>query len=449
MLAAQLIAAGKRPYLDFFFPQTPLNAYWNGLWYAISGSAWRAAHAAAAVETSIAIWLTADFLLSGFPAVRWRLGAALVAACAIGTNAMVVEFGTLGQAYGLGLLFAVAAFRLSILVVERRATAWAALEGLLACAAASATLLTAPVVPILLVWTLVYDRQGSRVKKLVAFAAGGVVPFLPLLWLYAQSPAVVWFDVFRYHMFYRQVHWAGATAHDLDLMSSWIDSGQVLVLTLLAIAGLLFVLYRSEWERSRRAPFYLCAWIAAAEAAYLATPHPSFSQYFLFLTPFLGILAGAGLYAVASRLDPAGRPWRATALVLFLFGMGLARGMFDSRDDFSWNDAAQVVAKIREALPRHGSLYADEPFYVLMHYTPAPGMEHSDAHKLNMDPAAARPLHIIPGKELDRRVKAREFDTVVICDDDDRIEQLGLEHLYNQKADILDCTIFWERSGKQ
>ncbi len=29
LLAAQLIQAGKRPYLDFCFPQTPLNAYWN------------------------------------------------------------------------------------------------------------------------------------------------------------------------------------------------------------------------------------------------------------------------------------------------------------------------------------------------------------------------------------------------------------------------------------
>ena len=29
VLAAQLIARGKRPYLDFFFPQAPLNAYWS------------------------------------------------------------------------------------------------------------------------------------------------------------------------------------------------------------------------------------------------------------------------------------------------------------------------------------------------------------------------------------------------------------------------------------
>src|ERR1017187_8861981 len=32
MLAAQLIASGRIPYIDFCFPQTPLNAYWNAAW---------------------------------------------------------------------------------------------------------------------------------------------------------------------------------------------------------------------------------------------------------------------------------------------------------------------------------------------------------------------------------------------------------------------------------
>src|SRR5450432_3522278 len=32
MLAAQLMAAGRTPYIDFCFPQTPLNAYWNAGW---------------------------------------------------------------------------------------------------------------------------------------------------------------------------------------------------------------------------------------------------------------------------------------------------------------------------------------------------------------------------------------------------------------------------------
>ena len=37
LLAAQLIAGGRRPYIDFCFPQAPLNAYWNAALDACAG----------------------------------------------------------------------------------------------------------------------------------------------------------------------------------------------------------------------------------------------------------------------------------------------------------------------------------------------------------------------------------------------------------------------------
>src|SRR5580765_520755 len=44
VLAAQLIAAGRTPYIDFCFPQTPLNAYWNAGWMRMLGGSWRVPH---------------------------------------------------------------------------------------------------------------------------------------------------------------------------------------------------------------------------------------------------------------------------------------------------------------------------------------------------------------------------------------------------------------------
>jgi len=49
ILAAQLIKHGKRPYIDFVFSQTPLNAYWNAGWMAVFGESWRVPHAIAAL----------------------------------------------------------------------------------------------------------------------------------------------------------------------------------------------------------------------------------------------------------------------------------------------------------------------------------------------------------------------------------------------------------------
>src|SRR3984957_6958358 len=93
LLTAQLITRGKRPYLDFNFSQTPLNAYWNALWMLVFGQSWRVAHAVAAVMTGGAIMMTADFLYFRFPVPRWRFPMALLAALTMGLNVLVVQFG--------------------------------------------------------------------------------------------------------------------------------------------------------------------------------------------------------------------------------------------------------------------------------------------------------------------------------------------------------------------
>src|SRR5580692_4108665 len=111
LLTAQLIEAGKRPYVDFVFSQTPLNAYWNAAWMRIFGDSWRVAHAVAALGTAGAILLAADFVLVRFPVPSWRFAAALTTALILGLNELVIYWGTLGQAYGFCLLLIVVAFR--------------------------------------------------------------------------------------------------------------------------------------------------------------------------------------------------------------------------------------------------------------------------------------------------------------------------------------------------
>src|SRR5260370_33336798 len=79
LLTAQLIKSGKRPYIDFCFPQTPLNAYWNAAWMSVFGESWRPAHAVAAVDTAGAILLTGGFLLTRLPIPGLRLAPPLSA----------------------------------------------------------------------------------------------------------------------------------------------------------------------------------------------------------------------------------------------------------------------------------------------------------------------------------------------------------------------------------
>jgi hypothetical protein len=444
LLAAQLIKSGRRPYLDFCFPQTPLNAYWNAAWMAVFGESWRTAHAVAALATAGAILLTADFLLARFPVPAWRFACALGAALTVGLNQLVLYFGTVGQAYGLCLFLIVAAFRLSIVSVERNSLIVPAVAGFLAAAAAESSLLTAPVGPVLLLWILIHNRAGARIAKLAAFLAGSVIALQPLFWLFVKSPRQVLFSVLQYNLRYRQVAWSSAIRHDLELMASWIDSSQALLLGLLAIAGLLFITFRSEWDRPRKAEFYLCAWLALALWAQISSAHPHFPQYFILVVPFLGVLASVGLYSVASRMYHPDRPFLPILVYGVLLSLGLAKSLYDERDDFTWADVEEIARKVDQVTPPNAPLYADESVYFVTGRRPPSGMELRDSHKLELPAPLAEEMHIVNGSELDRRIKAGVFSTVETCTfPEEKIKALGLSKLYSNHAEFDECSVFW------
>ncbi len=446
LLAAQLIKSGKKPYLDFLFPQTALNAYWVAAWMRVFGESWRLVHALAATLTASAVWLTGDFVLRRLPVLNWRLPAALAAAFATGLNAMVFQYGAIGQAYGLCLFLIVAAFRISIATVERNALLWPALAGFASGAAAASSLLTAPVGPVLLLWIVLQNRIGNRWTKSAAFLAGALLPFQPLLWLFLQAPRQVRFNIFDYHFFFRQVEWGGAIQHDLEVLTSWIDSSPALLLGLLALAGLLFIARRSNWDHRQRAEFYLCAWLVLALSVHISTAHPTFARYFLFTAPFFAILASVGLYAAGSRLDSPNRPWPSVVVLTVLLSLGLAKAIYDEHDNMNWSDFEQVARKVQEVTPPGQALLADEFVYFLTKRQPPSGMELADSHKLNnLPPDFAAELHILPRRELDKQVNLGKFSTVETCDDDDeRILELHLPQLYSRKADVSGCSVYWD-----
>jgi hypothetical protein len=444
LLAAQLINAGKTPYLDFCFPQTPLNAYWNAGWMRILGQSWQVAHFFAALLTIGAVVLTADYVLRRFPVPGWRFAAAITAGLATGLNVTVFEYGALAQPYGMCLFTLAAAFRISIRAVDRRGPLLSALAGLFAGAAAGSSLLSAAATPVLAVWMFFYNRAGSRWTKLIVFGIGAAVPFAPVLRLFWLGPKQTWFNVIQYHALFRKLYWPDATSHDLEVLTSWIDSGQGLVLGLLAVFGLIFVARRSRWPRELKAEFYLCAWLAAALSAEVGRAHPTFPQYFLLTVPFLAIPAVAGLYAIASRVLEADHTRWPVLLVAFLFVLGLGKSLYEDRECDHWDVYQRLADKVEQVTPRNALVFAGEPVYFLTKRTPPPGLELSYSHKVELPPAKAALLHILNEAEVKRLVQTEKFATVASCDDDD-IAEYGLKNLYVQHVTMDDCTIFWDR----
>lgn len=448
LVAAQLIKTGKRPYLDFCFPQTPLNAYWNAGWMRLFGETWRVTHVFAALFVAGAAFLTADFVFRHFPIPRWRLISALAALMFVGLNTNAVLFGTSGQAYGICLFLTVAAFRLTVVAARTRRPLAAFAAGLLAGASAGCSLLTAPVAPVLLIWLALQLPSRDRWRSAAAFTVGILVPFAPVFWLFAQGPREVFFNIIQYQAMYRRVNWTGATPHDIDVLSAWLVSAQSLFMGLLGIGGAALLFRKAAWDRARRADFSLALWQAVALTAYTATAHPTFERYFVFVAPFLTMVAVLGLYELTSRLvSPRHALWPPLALMLIVV-LALGRALFDDRDAVTWYDYQNIAKKVAEVTPPQGRIYADELVYFLLHRTPPPGMEFSYAHKLELPPAQEKLYHIVSEKELAAEVKAGYFDTVQSCNDD-LIDKLGLEQLFPKKAEIVDCTVYWGKVRPQ
>jgi hypothetical protein len=423
LVAASLIKAGQRPYVDFCFPQPWLHAWWNALWLRVLGGGWRGPHAIAALLTCSAIALTADFIFRR----TGQLTAAVVAALFVGLNGIVVIFGTKAQAYGAGTFLIVAAFRLA---VGRPGLPRAAVAGCLAGIAAACTLLTAPACIVLLLWTA-WQRRFSQAA---AFLAGIVVGSLPVLISLVRDPYLAWFNLVEYHVFFRHVGWTGATENDLQVLASWVDSGQALLLALFAVAGLLFV---------RKPELYLAAAMAVALGAEAAVAHPTFPQYFIFVVPFLAMPAALGFCEVAARLSLPLR-WAVTALTALL-ALSLGNSLYDLKENNNtWDNMESLARKVEQVTPSSGHVLADPPVYFAMRRIPPSGMGFPASHRLELPAAMAARLHIVPQSQLTRRVQAGEFATVETCkDDEDEIQVLHLPALYSQSASIGGCSVYW------
>jgi hypothetical protein len=430
VLAAQLIAVGKRPYADFVFPQTPLNAWITALAMLLFGQSWRVAHAVQALATSGAVFLATDYVYRRLPDPRWKLPAAAATALLTGLNVVVFEYGTVGQSYGMCLLLTMVAFRLAV------AEAPAVLTGLGAGAAAASSLLTAPVVLVLAGWFGLHRRARS----LAAFVGGAVIPFLPIAWLFTQSPGRAWFNVVGFQVLYRRVQWSDWFTHDVDVDTAWSNSTQALLLIRLAGAGMVLV-RKSGWNEQLRREMYLCAAIAGAQTLYLLNIHPGFARYYLLAVPFAGILSGVGLALVGAS---AGQfRWWPVAAIAVVMGIGVTRYAIEDRDDFSWPDFEKIGQRINQVTAPGAPLYADEHAYFEARRIPPVGMSFNYSHKVELPPAEAAALGIVSRSQLEKQISAHAFATYETCESEEEIGRLGLPKIYSHRADIGNCAVFW------
>ena len=451
LLAAQLMNHGKMVYLDFCFPQTPLNAFWNAAWLGWTNGGWRVTHVIATAACISAMALITQFAYSRFSGLRWQLSAAFIAALGTGLNSTLWKFGTCAQAYGLGTFLSVAAFRMALVAAGAFALWPVFVTGALTGGAAASTLLTAPLTPAILIWLLWQSQPGSRLAKFLGFAAGYCVPFIPIVVLFAKAPQQTWFNIVQYQAIFRRMNWlSGADAHttlnshDFDVLSAWLNDSTTFWMGALALVGVFAIHRFPSWSKDLRAEFYLAGWIALGFVVFIASARPTFQRYFVFAVPFVAALAAVGAVSLFSRLGFSSRPKWPTLALIGLLALALGKDIFDDRDAATWATYRKITEKIQQVTPEGGLIYADEQVYFLLNLTPPSGMEFSYSHKLDLPPAQEQDYHIVSEKELNAQVRAGRFATVETCRDE-RIDDMHLQELFTDQDDVGDCSIF---SGK-
>ena len=447
LLAARLIRAGRRPYVDFFYQHPPFYAYLTAGWMRVFGDSWRSTHVMSTLLTAGSAMLAGEFVYSRLSA--WRLVGAVIAIVAVGFQPWVVEFGTIAQAYGLCMFSVAAAFRLAVAAVDEPTGALSFWSGICAGIAAGSLLLTAPVAPILLAWLAWQEPAGARWKKCVLFPAGVAMPFLPLLWLAWQAPRATVFDVVEFHLFYRSTGRSPQPSfrHDLGTLSEFLAEPTVLLSVLLGALALLFA-SRGEWGPRRKQELYLCAFLITGLGALATLARPTFEQYFVSLFPLLGMLAAMGACAIGLRIWSPGQAAWLAASVIGIFAWQLLTPLYHLRHGYrtQWQHFEEVARQINRVTPTNGSVYAaDLRCYVTARRLPPPGLENHFTADLGLSPEIAASLHIVPRAQIDQRLAAGCFDTICLDESDERIRTLGLSHLYAKRMSINKYYISWER----
>jgi len=447
LLAAQLINNGKKPYLDFFYQHAPMYAYINAGWMRLFGENWRSAHAFSALSTGGCIALMAAFVFSRLRDPGWRLAGALAAVLMTGLHVITIQCGTVGEPYGLCLLLLMAAFRLAIEAVRRETGFLSLGVGLCAGAAADSSLLSASAAPVFVLWIFRHSAAKDRLRKCAWYAAGAVIPFLPLVRLAALAPRQTLFDVVEYHLFHRQLVRPNTTVWDLNIIAEVLTHPHTLIPALFAVVGLLFLAGRDHWDTRERAEFYLCAWLAGALCVPAACAHPTFASYFILAVPFLSILASVGIYAIGSQRAASRRPGWLVLPVVGLFAVPLARPAYHHLRNRSnpWQHIEEVGRQVDAVTPRNAEVWANEFVYFAAHRPPAIGLENYASQRLRISAELAASLHVVPDLVTDEWLEAGRYATAVAWYGDARVETRGLPRLYRERKRIHEFEIFWDR----
>ena len=456
VLAAQMVAAGRKPYLDFFLQQVPLYPLICGAWLRIFGTSWHAANLFSGLLICGSAAIVARIASRIYTEAEWGTKGSIVAVLLVGLNLQVAQSGDDAQPYALCMFFSLSAWLLAL--DARPTTLRTFLTGLAASAAVNTTLLALPFFLLLTGWCAFQTAGSDRLRRLFWLVCGAVVASIPLAYLAMLAPAQTWFSIVEFQLVYRTAGVQPTVAsQNLREILDLVRSIQGAVLILLSLAGTLFLFDRKAPVSTRRSLGYV-AFIAVIWALYLALLPLTWHMYFDLVLPFVSLLAAAGLCQLCARARLS--QWSSKILTgtILLYSLGLAipvaAGVISGRAS-RWapqEEAARIVNA--ETGPSQPVFFDDESVYVAARRLPPRGLENSAILNPGTQLGAVVRLPtgeyqragLVPPEKNEDQLRAGNFAAVVLtkATDDARIQAVRSGGLYSQSAETKNYVIFWK-----
>jgi hypothetical protein len=448
VLACQMVAAGRKPYVDFFIQQAPLYALVCGAWMRIFGSSLYAANLLSALLVCGSATIITGIASQIYSETGWGVKGGIVALLLFGLNGLVAQAGDTAQPYALCMFFCLLAWAAAF--VGRPTGARSFASGLAAGAAVNTTLLSFPFLLILTGWSVFHTARPDRYRGLLWLLCGAAVASIPLAYLAILAPSQAWFGIVEYHVFYRGNGWTEITRSNLREILEWTSSPQPVLLVFLSLTGLPF-LFDSKTPTSTRYSLQFAALIASSWALFLVLPRPTFFFYYVLMIPYVCLLGSAGLWVMAVRMwSPR---WASIILVgtIVLYSLSVIRpfvhNSLSTDDQFAHYE--KVARMINAISGPNEPLYADdEAIYVFARRLPPRGLENRFEAALRLSPEEYARAGLVPPERIEAQLRAGSFATVVLTniDGNERYPNIGNivrnSQLYSEYAQTETHVVF-------
>ncbi len=465
--ASRLVMEQKIPYLDFFFPQTPLLPYAYGLWMKLFGMTWYSARSCSAALTTILGMFIYEHIYR--ETHKWFAG--LAAVILFASSVYIFAWYPIAKTYSLSglLLFAVYVI---LAQLNQSSSLWLiVVAGVLFGLSVDARLFMAGLAPLFIWWVLQKSNRSDRILRLLCFVGALSISVSPLLYLFFAHYKIFIFNNIGFHALRSNDglvgnFWQKIKTVALIFVNGHLRFGENGIQLIILLSFSLAVNFPPRKAKNANV---LALLIALALGLISLLPTPTWIQYFCITVPYLIVASvcptADWMYSLRSgpRRRMAALAGLAVLLIFvasgspsfrrYLFTGQDVMGVFTAAAAPNWTlENASAVSQAIDGLATPKEKIAGFwPGYTFASYAdPYPGFEDDFARqvssKLTLD--QVRNYHNITRGIIEAAIVAHAFRLAVVgnqlVDDGARAkyEQLLRANGYTEAQKIGDASIY-------